>query len=59
MKAGKKSRQLPSRSGLNQLDKTDRTINDYSKATPLNPTEVGTSTSILNLRGPGKPRNAG
>jgi hypothetical protein len=31
----KKAKKLPSRSGLNSLDRTQRTINDYSKLSPI------------------------
>lgn len=41
---GKQSRLLPGRGGLNDLGKSQRTINDYSKATPItvtpNPAEI-------------------
>lgn len=39
MKAGKKSRLLPTRGGLNDIAKSDRSITDYSKASPTGPTE--------------------
>jgi hypothetical protein len=31
---------LPSRSALNKLGKTDRSISDYGKATPINATDT-------------------
>lgn len=37
MKASKQTRQLPSRGGLYDLDRSQRTIVDYSKASPLKP----------------------
>lgn len=46
---GKKTRQLPSRGGLNDLDKSKRTIADYAKATPINPLEP-TATVMQNLQ---------
>ena len=36
---GKKSKLLPSKSGLNMLGKSQRTIQDYSKQVPTNPTD--------------------
>ncbi len=36
IKQTKKSRPLPGRGALNDLENTTRTINDYSKATPVN-----------------------
>ena len=39
MKKGKKTRQLPTRGGLNDLSKSEKTITDYSKASPINPSE--------------------
>lgn len=44
---GKKTRQLPTRGGLNDLDKSKRTIMDYSKA--IRATEP-TATVIQNLQ---------
>jgi hypothetical protein len=35
LKKSKKTRQLPSRGGLNDLGKSDRKIADYAKGTPL------------------------
>jgi hypothetical protein len=35
MKMTKQTRQLPGRGGLNDLGKSQRTIVDYSKATPI------------------------
>jgi hypothetical protein len=35
MKPTKKTRQLPGRGGLNDLGKSQRTIVDYSKASPI------------------------
>lgn len=35
MRVGKKSRQLPARGGLNDLQIGRRTIADYAKATPI------------------------
>ena len=49
MKKGKKTRQLPTRGGLNDLDKSKRTIADYSKASPLKSDEP-TPNVIQNLR---------
>ena len=37
MKNGKKTRQLPARGGLNDLQRSGRTIVDYAKATPIKP----------------------
>ena len=37
MKARKQTRQLPTRGGLMDLDRSARTIVDYSKASPLKP----------------------
>lgn len=48
-KIGKKSKQLPTREGLNALGKTGRTIADYSKASPLTPDEAPPSI-MQNLR---------
>jgi hypothetical protein len=39
VKAFKKTRQLPTKGGLKDLDKSQRTILDYSKATPITPKE--------------------
>jgi hypothetical protein len=39
MKTTKKAKQLPNRSALKGLDATARTINDYSKVTPITPVE--------------------
>lgn len=39
MRKGKPVRQLPSRGGLNDLDKSKRTIIDYGKATPITPSQ--------------------
>jgi len=49
MKAGKKTRQLPSRGGLKDLEKSGRTIADYAKASPLKPDEASPNV-IQNLR---------
>ena len=49
MKQGKKTRQLPTRGGLNDLGKSKRTITDYAKATPG--TEASPSI-VQNLRKP-------
>jgi hypothetical protein len=49
LKQGKKTRQLPNRGGLKDLDKSQRTIGDYSKASPLTPSEP-TPNVIQNLR---------
>lgn len=49
MKKGKQARQLPTRGGLNDLGKTQRTITDYAKATPG--TEASPSI-VQNLRKP-------
>jgi hypothetical protein len=49
MKRGKKTRQLPSRGGLNDLDKSKRTVADYSKASPITPSEP-TPNIVQNLR---------
>ena len=37
MKATKLTRQLPARGGLNDLDRSQRTIIDYAKASPIKP----------------------
>ena len=37
MKARTQARQLPSRGALVDIDKTQRTINDYGKLTPIKP----------------------
>ena len=42
---GKKAKQLPFRGALKDLDKSQRTINDYGKLSPLKPMEP--SPSIL------------
>jgi hypothetical protein len=47
MKQGKQSTILPSRSGLQALTKSEKTINDYSKATPVT---AETPNLIQNLR---------
>jgi hypothetical protein len=39
MKKFKQARQLPSRTGLQSLDKSQRSILDYAKATPIRPLE--------------------
>ena len=49
MKRGKKTRQLPSRGGLNDLGKSKRTVSDYSKASPITPDEP-TPNIVQNLR---------
>jgi hypothetical protein len=36
---GKKSKLLPSKSGLNVLNKSNRTLMDYSKQVPTNPAD--------------------
>jgi hypothetical protein len=48
MKKGKLARQLPTRGGLNDLDKSQRTIADYAKATPG--ASAGSPNVIQNLR---------
>ena len=48
---GSKTRQLPSRGGLNDLAKTDRSILDYGKTTPIAPVQPA---SILNMARKGK-----
>lgn len=45
----KTAKLLPTRSGLNALVKTDRTINDYAKASPVQPDKAEPSV-IQNLR---------
>jgi hypothetical protein len=35
MKKAKQTRQLPTRGGLNDLGKSERTLADYAKSTPL------------------------
>ena len=45
---GKKAKQLPAKSALNALDKTQRTINDYAKLSPINPEEP-VATVIQNV----------
>jgi hypothetical protein len=47
VRTAKKTRQLPSRGGLKDLDKSRRTILDYGKASPIK-SEAPTS-SIQNL----------
>jgi hypothetical protein len=42
---GKKAKQLPMRGALKDLDKSQRTINDYSKLSPIKP--MAASPSIL------------
>jgi hypothetical protein len=37
VKTGKPARQLPARGGLKDLDKSQRTILDYGKASPIKP----------------------
>ena len=37
MRRGKQTRQLPTRGGLNDLQMSQRTIADYSKASPIKP----------------------
>jgi len=51
MKKSKKARQLPTRGGLNDLGKSERTINDYSKVSPINPSEP-TPSVMQNLAKP-------
>ena len=51
MKKSKKSRQLPNRGGLNDLDKSERTITDYAKASPIKPDEP-TPSVMQNLAKP-------
>jgi len=51
MKPGKKTRSLPTRGGLNDLAKTQHTISDYSKASPMGSTEK-TPTVMQALRNP-------
>jgi hypothetical protein len=46
---GKKSKLLPSKSGLNELGKTNRTIMDYSKQVPTNPSAPQMSPLLVNL----------
>ena len=41
MKASKKTRQLPARGGLNDLGRSQRTIIDYAKASPIKPDKPG------------------
>lgn len=48
MKTGKKTRQLPLRGGLNDLDKSKRTLLDYGKATPIR-SEAPPTNIIQNL----------
>lgn len=52
MKATKKGRPLPTRGGLNDLAKTQRSINDYAKASPVNNSSVPSTTLVQNLRNP-------
>jgi hypothetical protein len=47
-KPGKQTRLLPGRGGLNDLAKTDMSLLDYSKASPLDAPEPNPAT-ILNL----------
>ena len=46
---------LPSRQGLQALDKTERTITDYAKATPLLQTDEEPASILQLMR---KPKNA-
>ena len=46
---------LPSRQGLKALDKTQRTIADYAKATPMLQTDVEPASILQAMR---KPKNA-
>lgn len=46
---------LPSRKGLQELDKTDRRLTDYAKATPLLQTDEEPASILQLMR---KPRNA-
>jgi len=48
VRSGKKTRQLPTRGGLNDLGKSGRTIVDYAKASPIKPAEQQPSV-IQNL----------
>jgi len=41
MKATKQTRQLPTRGGLNDLGRSQRTIIDYAKASPIKPAKPG------------------
>lgn len=50
-RSAKEARQLPGRGALNDLGATQRTINDYSKATPIVPLRP-TPNFIQNLGGP-------
>lgn len=46
---GKQTRQLPTRGALNDVVKSDRSIADYAKVTPITPNEP-TPTVIQNLQ---------
>ena len=49
----KKGKLLPSRSALTSLDQGQRTINDYSKLSPIKPaTDEPIATVMQNLRKP-------
>lgn len=47
-KWGKQSKLLPSKTGLNVLGKSPRTINDYAKQVPTNPAD-NASPLLVNL----------
>jgi hypothetical protein len=53
MRKGKQTRQLPTRGGLNDLDRSGRTIVDYAKATPVKPDRPA-GNILQNLRNPRK-----
>jgi hypothetical protein len=54
-RATKSTRPLPTRSGLNELGKTRRTIVDYAKKTPLRPQEP-TASVVQVMRPPRRAR---
>jgi len=49
---GKKSKLLPSKSGLNALNKSNRTLMDYSKEVPTNPADNRSPLLIDLMRKP-------
>jgi len=53
MKPSKQTRQLPGRGSLNDLGKSQRTVLDYSKASPITQREPSPAV-ILNLVRRGK-----
>jgi hypothetical protein len=49
---GKRSKLLPSKSGLNALNRSNRTITDYSKQVPTNPVDEANPLLVNLMRKP-------